>query len=121
MKEQVIEGKSMPGHIEPHMNGQFFHSVEFSIHGLECLHQFKIWNIRPDSMCVLAKEDSEILGALKVGDIMPLKYYTNDVFQPTIYLNTEIQHIQKEEEGRFKGHVLIGLTILSEGREERIH
>ena len=47
---------------------QKYQSVEFSIQGLEYLHQFPIWNSEPASMFVLVKEDSEIVGRLKVGD-----------------------------------------------------
>ena len=121
MKQYVTEDKSPEGKYAPGIAKEQCESVEFSIHGLECLHQFRIWNIMPESMCVLVKEDSEILGALKVGDILPLKYYTNDSFRPTVYLDTEIQHIQKEEEGRFRGHYLVGFAIITQQGNRNVH
>ena len=121
MKEYVTEDKSPKRRYEPGAVTDRFESVEFSINGLECLHQFRIWNIRPESMCVLVKENSEILGVLSVGDILPLKYYSADNFCHTIYLDTEIRYIQKQEAGRFKGHYLIGLTILGQQTRTKIH
>jgi len=121
MKEYVTEDKPLKGRYEPGTVTDRYESVEFSIDGLDCLHQFRIWNILPESMCVLVKENSEILEMLRVGDILPLKYYTADSFGPTIYLDTEIRHIQKEEEGRFKGHYLIGLAIQGQQTQTKIH
>ena len=94
-----------------------FESVEFSLDGLSCLHQFPIWNVVPESMCVLVKENSEILSRLKVGDVLPLKYYTSDLVRPTRYLETEIRHITREEAGRFRGHYLVGLGIKGDTRQ----
>ena len=93
---------------------QKYQSVEFSIKGLEYLHQFPIRNSEPASMFVLVKEDSEIVGRLKVGDVLKMKYYTDDTVCPTKYVDTEIRHITKDEEGRFKGHYRVVLGI-SEG------
>ncbi|MBW1721152.1 MAG: hypothetical protein JRH13_08430 [Deltaproteobacteria bacterium] len=122
MKTDVAERKSPPNGFRAGTDEEEkFESVEFSIQGLQCLHQFRIWNTVPGSMCVLVKENSEILGALKVGDVLPLKYYTGNSGRPTLYLDTEIRHITKEEEGRFKGHYLIGLSILEGGGERRFH
>ena len=42
-----------------------YHSVEFSIQGVDLAYQFKIWNTSSTPMCVLVKEDSAILPSLK--------------------------------------------------------
>ncbi len=60
----------------------------------------------------MVKEGSELLNCLKVGDISELKYYTTNSSKPIEYLKTEIRHITKDEEGRFKGVYLVGLSIL---------
>ena len=98
-----------------------YYSVEISLNGLEHLHQFKIWNIEPDSMCVLVKADSVILGSLKVGDKMVMRYYGMDTLSHPTDLETEIRHITKEDQGRFKGHCLIGLAILEDQNDQKIH
>jgi hypothetical protein len=89
-----------------------YYSVEVSFQGLDCPYQFKIWNVAAESMCVLVKEGSEILSRLKVGEILRMKYYSADVISPSESLETAIRHITKDEQGRFKGHYLVGLEIL---------
>ena len=93
-----------------------YYSVEFSLSGVEFLYQFKIWNLSQKGICVVVKEGSEILNHLKVGDVLDMKYYSTESSGATKQLKTEIRHITQDEEGRFKGHYLVGLSIL-EGDE----
>lgn len=89
-----------------------FHSAEFSIEGLDLPYQFKIWNMASASMCVLVKENSELLPRLRVGDTLNVKYYSNDSTHPFDCQRTTIRHITKNDQGRLKGHYLVGLEIL---------
>ena len=89
-----------------------YYRVEFSIRDSAYVYQFKIWDISPKGICVLVKEDSDLLNHLKVGDILDLKYYTTESSKPTECLKTEIKHITKDDTGRFKGLYLVGLSIL---------
>ncbi|KPK31360.1 MAG: hypothetical protein AMK69_00440 [Nitrospira bacterium SG8_3] len=107
MPDEFVEKRSEPRDIVDK-----FYSVEFSLKGIDFVYQFKIWNMSSKGMCVLIKEDSAVLKHLKAGDVMDMKYYSSDALSPTEHLQTEIRHITKDEEGRFKGHVLVGLSIL---------
>ena len=107
MEDSFIERRSKPRSI---INQ--YHSVEFSISESTFAYQFKIWDISPKGICVLVMEDSGLLNRLKVGDILNLKYYTTDSSRPIEYLETEIRDIAKDENGRFKGLYLVGLSIL---------
>jgi hypothetical protein len=69
-------------------------------------------------MCILIREDSDILNHLKTGDILEMKYYTRDSSKPTDYIRTKIKHITEDDTGRFKGHFLVGLSV-SEEEENR--
>ena len=89
-----------------------YYSVEFSLSGCSFVYQFRIWNISLKGICVLVKEDSDLLNHVKVGDILNLKYYTTDSSKPIEFLKTEIKHITKDEQGRFKGVYSVGLSIL---------
>jgi hypothetical protein len=98
-----------------------FYSVEFSIRGLNVPYQFKIWDMLSSCMCILVKEYSDILPRLKVGDTWNMKYYsTGSVYRPEC-LKTMIRHIIKNDQGRFKGHYLVGLEILEKQDRNRIH
>lgn len=89
-----------------------YYSVEFSLKGLDYLYQFKIWNISPRGLCIVVKEDSAILEHLKTGTVLKIKYYQKDSSKPAEYMKTEIRHITRDVEGRFKNHFLVGLSIL---------
>jgi hypothetical protein len=47
---------------------------------------------------------------LTVGDILDMKYYPVEESSPAEYSKTEITHITRDEDGRFRGHFLVGLT-----------
>jgi hypothetical protein len=89
-------------------------SVEFAVDGADHLRQFRLWNMAPEVMCVLIKETSEIVECLKVGDTMKMKYYSEEPLRPPQYLETEIRQITREDRGRFKGHYVVGLSILND-------
>jgi hypothetical protein len=93
-----------------------YYSVEFSIRECPFAYQFKIWDISRKGICVLVKEDSDLLNYLKVGEILNLKYYTTDAAKPIEFIKTKIRHITKDETGHFKGLFLIGLSILKDGK-----
>ena len=97
-----------------------YHSVEFSIQGVELAYQFKIWNTSSTPMCVLVKEDSAILPSLKEGDTMDLKFYSSGTGHPTASRKTTIRHITKDQ-GRFRGHYLVALEILEAPHPHSIH
>ncbi|MBW1699108.1 MAG: PilZ domain-containing protein [Deltaproteobacteria bacterium] len=89
-----------------------YFSVEFSKKGLDSIYQFKIWNISSKGMCIIVREDSDIINHLIVGDVLDMKYYPVEESSPAEFSKTEITHITKDDHGRFKGHYLVGLAIL---------
>jgi hypothetical protein len=91
-----------------------YNIVEFSVEGVAHLYQFKIWNISPLGVGVLVTHDSEVLKRIKVGDILDMKYYRQQPSEQPEQLKTEIKHITRDDQGRFKGNYLVGLSILGE-------
>ena len=89
-----------------------YSSVEFSISPLIYRYQFKTVDVSPSGMSILVKEDSAVLEYLKVGDVLDMKYYHVDRSKAPESMKTEIKHITRDEEGRFRGHYFIGLSIL---------
>ncbi len=113
MKDNFIERRPEPGSIIDR-----YYSVEFSIKNTAFLYQFKIWNISPEGVCVLVREDSDLLKHIKVGDIFDLKYCKIASSQYA-ELKTEIRHIDKNGTGRFQGLYQIGLSILEDQDSEQ--
>jgi hypothetical protein len=89
-----------------------YYSVQFTTEGLDSFYQFKLWNISPKGLCILVKEASEVLNHLSVGDTIEMTYYLTDSAGAFEKLKTQIKHITKNEDGRFQGHYLVGLSIL---------
>ena len=105
---EVVAGKSA----EEQKKADHYYSAEFLVEGVEVLYQFKVWDAVSSSLNVLVNERSQILPRLKVGDTLDVKYYSNDSKYPSSYQKTAIRHITKNDEGRLKGHFLVGLEIL---------
>lgn len=121
MKAYVMENSSQEKWLESGLPFEEYYSVEIPLDGLEFLHQFKIWNIDQGTLCVVVKEESKILTCIRVGETIKMKYYIQNHAYPPKYLPTKIRHITREDQGRFKGHVVIGLDILEDSAERNIH
>jgi hypothetical protein len=97
---------------EPRVEIDKYYSVELSVPGAEFVYQFRIWNLSEHGLCVLVKDDSDLLKHLTVGSVLEMQYYPFDEKRSATSLKTEIKHITKQEEGRFSGHTLVGLLVL---------
>ena len=97
---------------EPKKRVDQYYSVEFAIEGLESAYQFKIWNKTSTHMSILVKENSEILPQIKVGDTLNMRYYSDNLVHPCECLETAIRRITRNDQGRLKGHYLVGLELL---------
>ena len=76
------------------------------------VHQFKVRDVSPSGMGILVNENSAVLEHLKINDVLEMKYNPTDSSNSPEYLKTEIRHITKLEEGKFKGHYLVGMLII---------
>lgn len=112
IRELAVINKTLERKSEDTKRGHQYYSVEMAIEGLDFSYQFRIWNVASTPMCVLVKEDSDILPRLKVGETLNMKYYPTGSIHPPEYWETAIRHITKNDHGRFKGHYLVSLEIL---------
>ena len=106
-KNGCIERRS-----EPRKMIDKYFRVEFSKSGLTHFYNFKLRDISSKGMCILVKEGSDVLKSLKVGDILDMKYYTEEHSSQPNQFKTKIEYIIKDVQGRFKGHRLVGLSII---------
>lgn len=91
-----------------------YYSVQFSVKDLAYIYQFKIRDVSTEGLCILVDENSEVLKHLKAGDVIDMKYYLSESMGTTEALKTEIRHVTKNADKRFKGHCQVGLLILEE-------
>ena len=89
-----------------------WYSVLFSLRGDDHTYRSKVWDKATSSMHLLIKEPSGLLSQLKVGDTVNMSYYATDPRNPSEYLEASVQHITKRDQGRLKGHYVIGLDIV---------
>jgi hypothetical protein len=92
-----------------------YYSVEFSISKMLPVYQFKVRDISPSGIGILVNESSAVLDHLEVGNVLEMKYNPRNSSDLPEYLKTEIRHITKIEEGKYKGHYLVGMLILERG------
>jgi hypothetical protein len=111
-KQDVVMSDRTERRSEPRTELDKYFSVEFAAPGATYAYQFRIWNLSSKGICIAVRSDSDLLKHLSVGDVLNMKYYPTDSSSPTEYVKTQIKHITKEEQGRFKGHCLVGLLVL---------
>lgn len=90
-----------------------FYSVEFAIDEPHPLYQFKLWCSEASPMFVVVKKNSAVLPKLKAGSIVNMTYYSSDAQCPKKQIETRIDHITPEQEGRFEGHCTVSLVPVS--------
>ena len=113
MQDKSLSQKELGRRSEHREPVDQYHSVELTVSPNRMIYQFRIWNISQKGMCILLKENSAAFNHIHVGDILEMKYYPSESARPTKFFKTKIQHITKEDTGRFKGHYLVGLLILN--------
>ncbi|OGP59206.1 MAG: hypothetical protein A2V65_12460 [Deltaproteobacteria bacterium RBG_13_49_15] len=89
-----------------------YYSVQFSFSKKTPTYQFKLRDISENGLCILVKEDSTVLDHVKVGEIIEMKFAPSESPARLKMLRTQIRHITKSNEGRYRGHFLVGLLIL---------
>jgi hypothetical protein len=112
MKENTTIAKSEEKRAELRKILNRYYSVEFQLKETGTLYHFKLRDIASNSLGILVNEDSAVLEFLKVNDTLKMKYYPPDASGSAEFLKTQIIHITKKEGESFKGHFLIGLSIL---------
>jgi hypothetical protein len=89
-----------------------YYSVEFKLKETGTFYHFKLRDLSSNSLGILVNEDSAVMEHLKVNDILEMKYYPPEASSSAEILKTKIIHITKKDGESFKGHFLIGLSII---------
>jgi hypothetical protein len=76
------------------------------------IYQFRVKDVTSDDAGILIKEDSKFLNMIEVGQIVDADFISPEGTDPTGNYRAEIRHITKPNEGKNKGHFLVGLKIL---------
>jgi hypothetical protein len=96
---------------EPRTIPDQYRSVEFFLSKKDPIFQFRVRDISPSGMGILVTEGSMALKYLKVGQVLLMKYNPENPHDSPEQKETEIRHITRVADGRYKGHYLVGLRI----------
>ena len=108
MAEEISVKYPSDQRAEPRHPSNKFHSVEMKLASLP-IYLFKLKDVTANGACFIVKEGSAILKHLQVGQILNMRYHTEDETEPSELFKTEIKHITKLLE---KNHYLVGIMIL---------
>ncbi len=87
-------------------------SVEFSFPGTMLTYQFPLRDWSYTGLGVLAREDSNALDYLQEGRMYSITLRRGGYNHAIEVFRVEIRHISDPEQGRHRGHKIIGLSIL---------
>ena len=76
------------------------------------IYQFRVRDVSSDGAGILIKEDSKFLNLIEIGQIVDADFISPEGTDPTGNHKVEIRHITKPNEGKHKGHFLVGLKII---------
>ena len=76
------------------------------------IYQFRVNDVSLDGAGILIKEDSKFMNMIEVGQIVDADFISPKGTEPAGIHRTEVRHITKPNEGKNKGHYLVGLSIL---------
>ena len=89
-----------------------FYSVEIKIDDVNCMYQFKLWKMPSEPSFVLVKPESGIMKWIHPGDVLHMTYYGDNLTYQKRKFPTRILNIDRQDEGRFRGHYIVKLGIV---------
>lgn len=113
IKQYLLElEKKMNKRIEPRIISHENASVEFIPGDGKMFYQFKLRDFSSKGFGIIVKKDSKVLKLIKVGDILDIKYHSEEATSSPVSHKTQIKHISEPDPGTYKDHMLVGLLIL---------
>ena len=76
------------------------------------IYQFRVTDVSIEGAGLLVKEDSAFLNMIEVGQIVNADFISPAGSNPSGMYTAEIKHVTKPGEGKYKGHILVGISIL---------
>jgi hypothetical protein len=88
------------------------HRVEFKFPGVP-VYQLKVRDLSEKGAGVVVKVGSNFLTLIEVGQELNMKLLSPAEFEgPAGHYLSRVQHISELEGGRFKGHLVVGMSML---------
>lgn len=78
----------------------------------EPIYQFRLINVTNEGAGILIKDDSAFLNMIEVGQIEDVTFKSPKGSNPSGIYKIQIKHISKLDEKIYKGHLLVGISML---------
>ena len=99
--------------IEPRATKLSNHSAEFKIPGVP-VYQLKVRDLSVNGAGIVARTDSKILNMIRIGQELDVKLISfAETTDSSGHYRSRIEHISEVKEGRYHGHMVIGISILN--------
>jgi hypothetical protein len=99
--------------IEPRVTKLSNHSAEFKIPGVP-VYQLKVRDLSVNGAGIVARTDSKILNMIRIGQELDVKLISfAETTDSSGHYRSRIEHISEVKEGRYHGHMVIGISILN--------
>ena len=105
------EKKTEEHRSEPRTIPDQYRSVEFSLSKTDPIFQSRVQDVSPSGTGIVVNEGSIALKYLKVGQVIDMKYNPENPDDAPEQMKTEIKHITRIDDGRYRGHSLVGLAV----------
>ena len=114
MEEMTDNNNFAKKNLEPRKILDKYYSVQFSINGYDPVYMFKLRDFSYNGLCILVKEDSNVLKGLKVDETIDMEYNPLSLQGTSKLFKTRISDITRNNSGGFTGHYLVELSIIEE-------
>jgi hypothetical protein len=114
MEEKTTHNDVAERNLEPRYILNKYYSVQFSINGYDPVYMFKLRDFYYNGLCILVKEDSDVLKCLKVNETINMQFNPSASQGTSKFLKTRISDITKNRHGGLTGHCLVRLSIIED-------
>jgi hypothetical protein len=98
---------------EPRATKLSNHRAEFKLTGVP-IYQLKVRDLSAKGAGIVSRADSNFLKMIRIGQELDVTLISfADATGPSGYYRSRIEHISELKEGRFKGHIVIGISIFT--------
>ena len=102
--------------LEPRATNLSNHGAGFKFTGV-AVYQLKVLNLSAKGAGVIARVDSNFLKMIQIGQELDVKLISSgETGGPSGHYKSRIEHVSELKEGRFRGHMVVGLSLLSRVR-----
>ena len=89
-------------------------SISFKPPGSDWEYHIKLRDFSASGLCLLVKEDSNLLKYIRVGDIFSVNYHENSDPMAVRTQTVQIRHISFPASGIPEKHMIVGLSFFNE-------